>query len=726
MDPYHDGKGYGALVHQSCASGGAWGEPTVIVAGAYPGYGVFFHKLALDTRDRLFLSASWQGGPELKQEKARGAALSVLGRSQLRPGKYRSRMLLLSDDGGASWRFAADADLDAPGEAGRRAAAPFAAAGPWTGSAAAEPPTTTWRWLCPLPQGNQFTGLTFPTARSGWAVGTHGTVHRTSDAGLHWTAQAVPTTADLFAVAAVNADRAWAVGAGGTILRTVDGGATWTALSSGTTRDLFAVCAVSARDVWTVGERGTILHSVDAGRTWDESPTTCSEPLFGVAFADRHHGLVSGGRGVLLYTRDGRGWKRRRSYSPAALFSVATLDDGRAVAAGEGGVVVTSADRGWTWRQCRTRTRETLRAVRLLPSGLVWATGERSVVRSGDGGRHWTASRLPVPGPCGALAVADRRLVFAGGAGGALCRSANGGRTWRRLGYGPRSAWSDALVAGGEVWTAGAGGALLRSDAAGASRILQTVADGADLSGVARAGARGWVVGGDGAVATSVDGGSTWATLPAPAAADLTAVAAPTSQTVVLAGKAGTLLASTDAGVSWRQSGVTTDDLLCLAFASGTHGWAGGGATFGETRAEVFRTLDGGLTWDEADLPVWGRVRDLCFVDERTGWAAVEDWGIDGDRPQGAILATADGGETWTRQATTATGLLAVNVGPDGAGWACGEGGLVLQTADWGLTWTARDAGTDSTLRAAAVTAPGEVWLAGDAGAIIAGAPAPR
>ena len=112
VDPYHDGKSYAALVHQSCASGGAWGEPTVIVAGAYPGYGVFFHKLALDARDRLFLSASWQGGPELKQEKARGAALSVLGRSQLRPGKYRSRMLLVSDDGGASWRFAADADLD--------------------------------------------------------------------------------------------------------------------------------------------------------------------------------------------------------------------------------------------------------------------------------------------------------------------------------------------------------------------------------------------------------------------------------------------------------------------------------------------------------------------------------------------------------------------------------------------------------------------------------------
>jgi len=67
-----------------------------------------------------------------------------------------------------------------------------------------------------------------------------------------------------------------------------------------------------------------------------------------------------------------------------------------------------------------------------------------------------------------------------------------------------------------------------------------------------------------------------------------------------------------------------------------------------------------------------------------------------------------------------------VSVGSDGTGCACGARGLALQTADWGLTWTARDAGTDSTLRTAAVTAPVEVWLAGDGARVIAGGPAPR
>ncbi len=727
VDSYHGGRGYGALVHQSCATGGTWSEPSLIVVGAHPGYSVFFHKVALDARDRLFLSCGYQGGPELKEARALGAALALLGRTELRPGKYRSRMLLVSDDGGATWRFAADADLEPPAAAARRAAESSAVAASPAERAAVEPPLTSWRWVNPLPQGNQFTGLAFVRGRSGWAVGTHGTVSHTVDGGQLWSPQSAPTVADLFGVAAANANRAWAVGEGGTILRTTDGGATWVPITSGTPRDLFAVCAVSARDVWAVGEGGTMLHSLDSGTSWTRSRSSTSEPLFAVTFSDDRTGLACGGRGTILRTGNGGAlWKPRRSFTAGPLFSVALLADGRAIAAGEGGYLVTSADDGWHWQERRTGTKERLRAVRMLPSGRAWALGVGSVLRSADAGRRWTAFRLPVAGPCGALAVSNATTVLAGGAGGALCRSTDGGQTWRRLTSGPLATWDEGLVAGGEVWLAGSRGTVLRAGADGAIWGTRTIAGKADLHGVARAGALGWAVGDDGTVARSTDGGDKWTKLPAPTSADLMAVAAPSAQTVVLAGKAGALLTSTDAGSTWGPSGVTADDLLCLTFADATHGWAGGGAEYGETRAEVLRSADGGLSWQEVDIPVWGRVRDLCFVDERTGWAAVEDWGIDGDRPQGSILATSDGGETWVRQATTAAGLAAVSVGADGAGWACGQRGLILQTADWGLTWTPRDAGTDSALNAAAITAPGAVWLAGADGAVLAGSPAGR
>ena len=350
VDPYHEGRGYGALVHQSCPAGGSWSEPAVIVAGAFPGYSVFFHKVALDARDRLFLSCSYQGGPELKADRAVGAALAVLGRTQLRPGKYRGRMLLVSDDGGATWRFAADADLAAPGDA--TSPARHAAAARTAASSALQLPALSWRWLNPLPQGNQFTGLAFSGTRTGWAVGTHGTVAGTTDGGATWGSLQSSTTADLFAVAAVTVDRAWAVGAGGTTLRTADGGATWIPAPSVTTKDIFGTCAVSRREGWAVGDRGTVLHTTNAGLTWSEKRSPTSETLFSVAFSDRLHGVIGGNRGMLLRTRDGgRTWKRRKTLTGGPLFSVAMRRDGTAAAAGAQGVVLSSADAGWTWRK---------------------------------------------------------------------------------------------------------------------------------------------------------------------------------------------------------------------------------------------------------------------------------------------------------------------------------------------------------------------------------------
>ena len=175
VDSYHDGAGYGALVHQSLPAGGAWSEPSLIVVGADPGYCIYYHKLALDARDRLFLSTSYQGGPDLRSERALTSTLAFLGRSRLRPGKYRRRMLLVSEDGGTSWRFATDADLDVPA-AGERPAARSAqaASGPWDDRTAVVPNKLAWQWLNPQPQGNQFTGVAFGDRRSGWAVGTHG------------------------------------------------------------------------------------------------------------------------------------------------------------------------------------------------------------------------------------------------------------------------------------------------------------------------------------------------------------------------------------------------------------------------------------------------------------------------------------------------------------------------------------------------------------------------
>jgi photosystem II stability/assembly factor-like uncharacterized protein len=105
---------------------------------------------------------------------------------------------------------------------------------------------------------------------AGIAVGTEGTILRTTDGGATWARQSSGTTAVLYGVSFVNADTATVVGYDGTtrlpvILRTTDGGATWTPQESGTNNSLGGVFFVDANTGWAVGGGGTILHTTTGG-----------------------------------------------------------------------------------------------------------------------------------------------------------------------------------------------------------------------------------------------------------------------------------------------------------------------------------------------------------------------------------------------------------------------------------------------------------------------------
>jgi photosystem II stability/assembly factor-like uncharacterized protein len=102
-----------------------------------------------------------------------------------------------------------------------------------------------------------------------WAVGgfsepASGVVLHTSDGGTGWQSQDSHAGSGLAGVSAVDSKVAWAVGTGGTIIKTTDG-ETWEPQASGVATDLRAVEAVDAQTAWAVGADGVILHTTDGG-----------------------------------------------------------------------------------------------------------------------------------------------------------------------------------------------------------------------------------------------------------------------------------------------------------------------------------------------------------------------------------------------------------------------------------------------------------------------------
>ena len=156
----------------------------------------------------------------------------------------------------------------------------------------------------------------------------------------------------------------------------------------------------------------------------------------------------------------------------------------------------------------------------------------------------------------------------------------------------------------------------------------------------------------------------------------------------------------------------TKADFRAIWFIDAQHGWIAGGS-YEITGGIIGRTSDGGKTWRYvSNLTSRERmgVPALHFFDATRGLAATDS---------GAIFATMDGGETWTRTSTSgrvgrASNLFFLN---DRVGWAAGSGD-VIRTEDAGEHWTtaepdASDTNYRSEIRAIQFLDDRNGWIAG-------------
>ena len=150
-------------------------------------------------------------------------------------------------------------------------------------------------------------------------VGDSGTVLKQIDA-LHWSSRVSGTSSNLYSVSFGNYTDGYAVGSHGTILGTTDAGESWTALNSGVSNVLFSVCAWGSGTAYAVGSAGTILKTIDGGITWEKQVSGLPETdnLYSVYFSSLDTGYAAGGRDIfqnscsiiLKSTNGGATWTR--------------------------------------------------------------------------------------------------------------------------------------------------------------------------------------------------------------------------------------------------------------------------------------------------------------------------------------------------------------------------------------------------------------------------------
>lgn len=149
---------------------------------------------------------------------------------------------------------------------------------------------------------------------------------------------------------------------------------------------------------------------------------------------------------------------------------------------------------------------------------------------------------------------------------------------------------------------------------------------------------------------------------------------------LVAVGDRGHILYSDDEGQHWLQARVPTQQLLtAVYFVDDRHGWAVG------HDALILATRDGGATWTRQfdDVAREAPLLDIWFKDRNTGYA------VGG---YGAFLETTNGGEDWhdiSERLDNEDGfhLNAISAITDSGLFIVGEMGVMFRSSDWGLTW---------------------------------------
>ncbi len=143
-------------------------------------------------------------------------------------------------------------------------------------------------------------------------------------------------------------------------------------------------------------------------------------------------------------------------------------------------------------------------------------------------------------------------------------------------------------------------------------------------------------------------------------------------------------------------------NLFATCFPSDQEGWMVG------ELGRIFRTRDGGVTWEQQDAHTKRPFLAMSCLDAKTAWIAGKE---------GVVYATKDAGATWTQQNTgSQRHVFALEFPTAQRGHGAGDFGTMIHTEDGGATWTATRVGEDVKLPESALDTgvePGDVNLYG-------------
>jgi len=583
---------------------------------------------------------------------------------------------------------------------------------------------------------NSFRDIDFVSSQIGWAIGSHGYIVKTSDAGATWEESFVGIDKSLSRIHALNEDSCWIAGDDGYCFYTQDGGENWSAIILPSSEDLNDIFFANPTHGWVVGDKGTIFYTTD-GINWKEpgDKAGITDNVYSVAFLNELQGYA-GSKNTILRTVDGGNtWIRSEQinsggigYSKMDIRAFHIFNENEAIACGYGSPVglqpslilkTTDGGKNWTYSNNGDKTYGICYDLCFKDNQNGIAVGRQTgvgniILTTNDGGLTWTKRNIFSGSSLKTVDITDDRIWVAGLAN-FIAYSEDWAGSWQLACDMPALGSLYTIETFGEnyIWAAGSDGGFLRSTDGGKSWIPGWIIS--DNTSVTifdlyfKDENMGWAVGMNRSVRKTTDGGETWQTIA------FTPELSVWNQDIYfvddmngfIVGKDGSgtdvIYRSSDGGETWIQTlrEQFYENLLKIDFANSQIG-----CVVSEDSLIIY-TNDGGTSWLRAHHNMTEKldINDIKYIDEECACAVGE---------KGTLLFSTDAGVHWTSKNTGIyldfEAILFVN--PD-SGYIVGEDGYIAMTADGGNTWMLMDSIVDKDLKDIALDEKGNLWICG-------------
>ncbi len=235
----------------------------------------------------------------------------------------------------------------------------------------------------------------FTSEKTGWIVGSGGTLLKTVDGGNNWRPEKKPTEDNFKQIHFSDEKTGWILcersiynrgsQMSSYLLKTSDGGANWDKIEfdEGKRERISRVLFNQYGSALAFGEGGAFFTLSQTEEKWKKLPAPVRYLLLNGFFTDNFNGVIVGAGGTILFTEDaGTSWNQANVFGDktAKLNSVVFYNQKNGWAVGANGKIFQTLSGGKTWREQTSGTTKNLNDITFLNSSDGFAVGDDGTI----------------------------------------------------------------------------------------------------------------------------------------------------------------------------------------------------------------------------------------------------------------------------------------------------------------------------------------------------------